>query len=42
MPKLRVLSGREVRAILEANGFIFMRQRGSHMLMESVTDGECD
>jgi predicted RNA binding protein YcfA (HicA-like mRNA interferase family) len=33
MGRLRVLSGREVRAILEANGFKFSRQRGSHMIM---------
>ncbi len=40
MPKFKVLSGREVRAILEANGFVFVRQRGSHMIMERVTDDE--
>jgi predicted RNA binding protein YcfA (HicA-like mRNA interferase family) len=34
MPKLKVLSGREVRAMLEANGFILDRQRGSHMTMK--------
>jgi predicted RNA binding protein YcfA (HicA-like mRNA interferase family) len=38
MPKLKVLSGRQVRAILEANGFVLVRQRGSHMMMERVTD----
>jgi predicted RNA binding protein YcfA (HicA-like mRNA interferase family) len=32
MGKLRVLSGREVGAILEANGFVFVRQRGSHKI----------
>lgn len=34
MPKLRVLSGRECRAILEANGFSFVHHRGSHMKLE--------
>jgi predicted RNA binding protein YcfA (HicA-like mRNA interferase family) len=38
MPRFKVLSGRQVRAILEANGFVFVRQRGSHMIMERVTD----
>jgi predicted RNA binding protein YcfA (HicA-like mRNA interferase family) len=38
MPKLRVLSGREVRRILEANGFILARQRGSHMIMQKATN----
>ena len=33
MPRLKVISGREVRAILEANGFRFARQKGSHMVM---------
>ncbi len=33
MGKLKVLSGREVRAILEANGFVHARQKGSHMMM---------
>lgn len=34
MPKLRTLSGSQVRAILEAHGFVFTRQRGSHMMLE--------
>lgn len=34
MPKFKVLSGRELRAILEANGFVFLRQSGSHMIMQ--------
>ncbi len=33
MGKLKVLSGREVRAILEANGYVYARQKGSHMMM---------
>jgi len=32
--KLRHLSGREVCAILEAHGFVFVRQRGSHRIMQ--------
>jgi predicted RNA binding protein YcfA (HicA-like mRNA interferase family) len=32
--KLRVLSGREVCQILEAQGFVLVRQRGSHIVMQ--------
>ena len=32
--KLRVLSGREVCKILEAQGFFAVRQRGSHVVMQ--------
>jgi len=32
--KLRVLSGREVCKILEAEGFTEVRQRGSHIVMQ--------
>ena len=32
MGKLRVLSGREVCEILEAQGFFAVRQRGSHVV----------
>lgn len=39
MPKLPVLSGQEVRRILEAHGFQLMRQRGSHMVMQKAEDG---
>ena len=35
MPKLRVLSGREVRAIMEAHGWVYVRQNGSHMMMHA-------
>ena len=34
MGKLRVLSGREVCQILEAQGFSAVRQRGSHVVMQ--------
>jgi predicted RNA binding protein YcfA (HicA-like mRNA interferase family) len=33
MPKLRVLSGRELCHLLEQNGFQNVRQRGSHVIM---------
>ena len=34
MGKLRVFSGREVCYILEQHGFIQVRQRGSHLVMQ--------
>lgn len=34
MGKLRVLSGRQVCKILEAEGFSAVRQRGSHVVMQ--------
>lgn len=40
MGKLRVLSGREVCSILEWHGFQQVRQRGSHIVMQRVTDAE--
>ena len=38
MGKLRVLSGGEVCAILERHGFHRVRQRGSHIVMQRVTN----
>jgi len=38
LSKLRVLSGREVCAILERHGFRQVRQRGSHIVMQRVAD----
>jgi len=35
--KLRVLSGRDVCKILEAEGFSAVRQRGSHVVMQKRT-----
>jgi len=35
--KLRVLSGSEACAILERHGFIRIRQRGSHVVMQRTT-----
>ena len=34
MPKLRVLSGREVCKILAQHGFSEVRQKGSHIIMQ--------
>jgi predicted RNA binding protein YcfA (HicA-like mRNA interferase family) len=36
MPKLRVLSGRQVCMILAQHGFVQVRQRGSHVIMQNV------
>ncbi|MDE2727552.1 MAG: type II toxin-antitoxin system HicA family toxin [Gemmatimonadota bacterium] len=36
MAKLRVLSGREVCGILLENGFVEVRRRGSHILMQKA------
>jgi len=38
MGKLRVLSGREVCRILQRHGFVEVRQRGSHIVMQRRTD----
>jgi len=37
LPKLRVLSGIEVCRILSQHGFIEVRQRGSHIIMQKKT-----
>jgi predicted RNA binding protein YcfA (HicA-like mRNA interferase family) len=34
------MSGRDVRALLEANGFIFTRQSGSHMILTRTIENE--
>ncbi|MBS3916527.1 MAG: type II toxin-antitoxin system HicA family toxin [Sulfuritalea sp.] len=34
MGKLRLLSGREVCSILEKHGFVEVRRRGSHVVMQ--------
>ncbi|TAL38860.1 MAG: type II toxin-antitoxin system HicA family toxin [Spirochaetes bacterium] len=34
MGRLRVLSGMEVCAILSRHGFLMIRQRGSHVIMQ--------
>ncbi|MCY7390890.1 MAG: type II toxin-antitoxin system HicA family toxin [Leptolyngbyaceae cyanobacterium CAN_BIN12] len=38
MGKLRVLSGKEVCQILSDRGFIEVRQRGSHIIMQLQTE----
>jgi len=38
MPKLRVLSGRQLMAILAQHGFQEVRQRGSHVIMQLAHD----
>ena len=35
MPKYPALSGREIVAILEAHGYEFKRQKGSHIIMRN-------
>ncbi len=37
MPKLPVLSGREVCRILQKQGFIEIRRKGSHIVMQKTT-----
>jgi len=37
MARLRVLSGREVCRLLESHGFLEVRQRGSHVVMQKRT-----
>jgi predicted RNA binding protein YcfA (HicA-like mRNA interferase family) len=36
--KLRVLSGQEVCQIMAANGFVQVRQRGIHIIMQLKTE----
>ena len=38
MGKLRVLSGRDACKILEKHGFREVRRRGSHVVMQRLTD----
>jgi predicted RNA binding protein YcfA (HicA-like mRNA interferase family) len=38
MGRLRVLPGREVCRILQQHGFIEVRRRGSHIVMQRRTD----
>jgi predicted RNA binding protein YcfA (HicA-like mRNA interferase family) len=39
LPKLPVLSGKEICAILARHGFIEVRRRGSHIVMQKKKDG---
>jgi predicted RNA binding protein YcfA (HicA-like mRNA interferase family) len=39
VPRLRVLSGRQVCAILAKHGFEQVRQKGSHLIMQKKEGG---
>jgi predicted RNA binding protein YcfA (HicA-like mRNA interferase family) len=39
MPKLPVISGKELVSALKKAGFVEVRQRGSHVSMQKVTHG---
>jgi predicted RNA binding protein YcfA (HicA-like mRNA interferase family) len=39
MGRLRVLSGREACRILQQHGFVEVRRRGSHIIVQRRTDG---
>ena len=38
MPKFKVFSGAELCRLLELNGFVKVRQRGSHRVMQKKTE----
>jgi len=38
VPKLGVFSGEEIVRILEAGGFVRVRQKGSHLILQRRTD----
>lgn len=38
MAKLKILSGDEICKILKVNGFIQVRQKGSHIIMQKVIE----
>jgi predicted RNA binding protein YcfA (HicA-like mRNA interferase family) len=38
MPKLGIFSGAEIRRIMEQHGFAFIRQRGSHMILQRKSE----
>jgi len=42
MGRLRVLSGREACRILQEHGFVEVRRRGSHIVMQRRTDTGSD
>jgi predicted RNA binding protein YcfA (HicA-like mRNA interferase family) len=39
LPKLRIFSGRQVCDILSRHGFVQVRQRGSHIVMQKKISG---
>ncbi|MGI8634115.1 MAG: type II toxin-antitoxin system HicA family toxin [Segetibacter sp.] len=40
MAKLKILSGKDVCKILYENGFVQVRQKGSHIIMQKKQDGQ--
>ncbi|MFQ5405864.1 MAG: type II toxin-antitoxin system HicA family toxin [Candidatus Micrarchaeia archaeon] len=40
MPKLPVLSGKKVLKVLQKEGFKFSRQKGSHVVMTKIVNGQ--
>ena len=40
MGKLKILSGKEVCKILYENGFVQVRQKGSHIIMQKKLDSQ--
>lgn len=40
MPKLPVLSGKDVIEILKKNGFKILRQKGSHVSLQKIADDQ--
>jgi len=38
--KLKILSGKDVCKILYENGFVQVRQKGSHIIMQKKEDGQ--
>ena len=40
MPKLKVFSGKEICDILASEGFIEIRRRGSHIIMQKKLDSD--
>jgi len=40
MPKLPVLSGKDVIDILKKNGFLILRQKGSHVSLHKIVDDQ--
>lgn len=39
MAKRRILSGKQVCTLLSVHGFIEVRRRGSHIVMQRIIDG---
>jgi predicted RNA binding protein YcfA (HicA-like mRNA interferase family) len=39
MPQLRTFSARDLRALLAKHGFAEVRQKGSHVVLQRISDG---